>query len=62
MKHVSILAFAVVDDVLVKWLFEQRITAGSTCACALIADNILYIVYCEVAVVYMFVIHLFVLS
>jgi serine/threonine protein phosphatase PrpC len=39
-------AFAVVDDVLVKWLWERRIPCGSTAAVVLLVENVVYVAHC----------------
>lgn len=39
-------AFAVVDDALVKWLWERRIPCGSTAAVVLLVDNVVYVAHC----------------
>lgn len=38
-------AFAVVDDALVKWLWERRNPCGSTAAVVLLVDNIVYVAH-----------------
>jgi protein phosphatase 1L len=38
-------AFAVVDDALVKWLWERRNPCGSTAAVVLLVDNVVYVAH-----------------